>query len=95
MTNALRLNLCKLYDGGRGPQEETKKRQTQEDSLEKTIHVEGMMCGHCENAVKTALEKLEGVASAEADHEKGIARVVLRKCPTPYSRRPLKTKDIK
>ena len=80
VTNALRLNLCKLYDGGRDHKaRETKKRQTQEDSLEKTIHVEGMMCGHCENAVKTALEKLEGVASAEADHEKGIARVVLKK----------------
>ena len=80
VTNALRLNLCKLYDGGRDHKaRETKKRQTQEDSLEKIIHVEGMMCGHCENAVKTALEKLEGVASAEADHEKGIARVVLKK----------------
>ena len=80
VTNALRLNLCKLYDGGRDHKaRETKKRQTQEDSLEKTIHVEGMMCGHCENAVKTALEKLEGVASAEADHEKGIAQVVLKK----------------
>ena len=80
VTNALRLNLCKLYDGGRDHKaRETKKRQTQEDSLEKTIHVEGMMCGHCENAVKTALEKLEGVASAEADHENGIARVVLKK----------------
>ena len=80
VTNALRLNLCKLYDGGRDHKaRETEKRQTQEDSLEKTIHVEGMMCGHCENAVKTALEKLEGVASAEADHEKGIARVVLKK----------------
>ena len=80
VTNALRLNLCKLYDGGRDHKaRETKKRQTQEDSLEKTIHVKGMMCGHCENAVKTALEKLEGVASAEADHEKGIARVVLKK----------------
>ena len=80
VTNALRLNLCKLYDGGRDHKaRETKKRQTQEDSLEKTIYVEGMMCGHCENAVKTALEKLEGVASAEADHEKGIAQVVLKK----------------
>ena len=80
VTNALRLNLCKLYDGGRDHKAKgTEKRQTQEDSLEKIIHVEGMMCGHCENAVKTALEKLEGVASAEADHEKGIARVVLKK----------------
>ena len=80
VTNALRLNLCKLYDGSRDHKAKgTKKRQTQEDSLEKTIHVEGMMCGHCENAVKTALEKLEGVASAEADHEKGIAQVVLKK----------------
>ena len=80
VTNALRLNLCKLYDGGRDHKAKGRKKcQTQEDSLEKTIHVKGMMCGHCENAVKTALEKLEGVASAEADHEKGIAQVVLKK----------------
>ena len=39
--------------------------------------IEGMMCGHCEMTVKKALEKLEGVQSAEVSHEKGEAVVTL------------------
>ena len=80
VTNALRLNLCKLYDASRDHKAKgAKKIKAEENSLEKTIHIQGMMCGHCENAVKTALEKLDGVASAQADHEKGTAQVVLTK----------------
>ena len=37
------------------------------------------MCHHCENAVQKALEAIDGVASAQADHEKGTATVVLEK----------------
>ena len=37
------------------------------------------MCAHCENAVKTALQKLDGVEEATADHQAGIARVTLSK----------------
>ena len=46
---------------------------------EKTItaNVEGMMCAHCENHVKTALEKLDGVASATADHTKNEVIITL------------------
>jgi copper chaperone CopZ len=47
--------------------------------MEKTIKVEGMMCHNCENHVKKALEKLEGVVSATADFEKGTAVVVMDK----------------
>ena len=80
VTNALRLNLCKLYDASRDHKAKAaKKTQAVENSLEKTIRIKGMMCGHCENAVKTALEKLDGVTSAEADHEKGTAQVILSK----------------
>lgn len=43
----------------------------------KLIMIEGMMCGHCERAVKGALEALEGVISAEVSHEKGTAAVEL------------------
>ena len=46
--------------------------------MEKTIKVEGMMCQHCEAAVKKALEKLDFVNEAEASHEKGTA--VVRLC---------------
>lgn len=43
----------------------------------KTMKIDGMMCGHCEMTVKKALEKLDGVASAEVSHEKGRAVVTL------------------
>ena len=49
----------------------------EENDMEKVIEIKGMMCGHCEAHVKKALEALEGVASAEASHEKGTAVVQL------------------
>lgn len=45
--------------------------------MTKTITIEGMMCGHCEAAVKKALEALPGVAAADVSHEKGTAVVTL------------------
>ena len=45
--------------------------------MEKTMKIEGMMCGHCEAAVKKALEALDQVASAEVSHEAGTAVVTL------------------
>ena len=47
--------------------------------MEKTILVEGMMCMHCEAAVKKALEAIDGVESAVASHEAGTAVVQLSK----------------
>ena len=49
----------------------------EENDMKKVIEIKGMMCGHCEAHVKKALEALEGVASAEASHEKGTAVVQL------------------
>lgn len=46
--------------------------------MEKTLKIEGMMCGRCEMHVKKALEALEGVESAVVSHEKGIAVVILK-----------------
>ncbi len=43
--------------------------------MEITMKIEGMQCGHCSSRVKGALEKVEGVASAEVSHETGIAVV--------------------
>ena len=51
--------------------------KTEEATMKKTIHIEGMMCGHCEATVKKALEALDGVQSAEVSHEKGTAVVAL------------------
>ena len=45
--------------------------------MNKTIHIEGMMCGHCEATVKKALEALDGVTSAVVSHEAGTAVVTL------------------
>ena len=45
--------------------------------MTKTMKIEGMMCGHCEAAVKKALEALDGVDSAEVSHEAGTAVVTL------------------
>ena len=45
--------------------------------MKKTIHIEGMMCGHCEAAVKKALEALPQVDAAEVSHTAGTAVVTL------------------
>ena len=45
--------------------------------MTKTIKIEGMMCGHCEAAVKKALEALDQVETAEGSHEAGTAVVTL------------------
>lgn len=58
---------------------ERRKNKIQEDSMKVTLKVEGMMCGHCEKHVKDALEKVEGVISAEANHKKKCAVVTLEK----------------
>lgn len=45
--------------------------------MEKTLKIEGMMCGHCEAAVKKALEAVSGVKQAVVSHESGTAVVTL------------------
>ena len=45
--------------------------------MTKTMKIEGMMCGHCEAAVKKALEALDGVEMAEVSHDAGTAIVTL------------------
>ena len=66
--NALRLNLFDVYN----KKHDKPKKRKEDEKMEKTItaNVEGMMCMHCENRVQAALEKLDGVVSAKADHEK-------------------------
>ena len=45
--------------------------------MKKTMHIEGMMCGHCEATVKKALETLPQVEEAVVSHEAGTAEVTL------------------
>ena len=78
VTNALRLNLFKLHDAGKD--RKTKQHtpiQKEERTMEKTMHIEGMMCCHCEARVKKTLEGIEGVTQAVVSHEQGTAVVTL------------------
>ena len=96
VTNALRLNLFKMYDASKDRKRKMKKVETAENTVSdivladknesenkeetkmtKTMKIEGMMCGHCEAAVKKALEALEQVDTAEVSHEAGTAVVTL------------------
>ncbi len=75
--NALRLNLLNIHDPKRDRIIKTKIPKKECQTMTKTMTIEGMMCTHCESAVKKALEAVEGVASANVSHEKGTAVVEL------------------
>ena len=79
VTNALRLNWFKMYDGSHDKKVRANrsKKEQEEERMTKTIKIEGMMCGHCEAAVKKALEALDQVETAEVSHEAGTAVVTL------------------
>ncbi len=78
VTNALRLNLCRLYDTKKDRKRKQRKQKQQEDAImTKTMKIEGMMCGHCEARVKKALEALPQVTEAEVSHKNGTAVVTL------------------
>ncbi len=49
----------------------------EDNAMKKTLHVEGMMCCHCEARVKKALEALPAVDEAVVSHEAGTAIVTL------------------
>ena len=77
VSNALRLNWFKMYDASKDRKIKTKKQNKEETTMKKTIKIEGMMCGHCEAAVKKALEALDQVDAAEVSHKAGTAVVTL------------------
>lgn len=102
VTNALRLNLLKVYDAGKDKKlkngigggrilDEDKaadsdenaspvcdrKKEKENETMEKTMKIEGMMCGHCEARVKKCLEELPEVTEAVVSHEAGRAVVTL------------------
>ena len=72
VTNALRLNFFRASNNAGKA-----KAAGKEKNMKKTIKIEGLMCSHCDARVKKALEAVPGVASANADHEKGQAVVEL------------------
>lgn len=87
VTNALRLNLVNVHSSKHDKKKKavdiklniTAGNNKEEKTVTKTIKVEGMMCPHCEAAVKKALEAIDGVKEATASHEKCEAVAELEK----------------
>lgn len=77
VSNALRLNFCRLYstkhDRKAKPINNIAIQPSDTAKITKTIKIKGMMCEKCEHRVKTALEAIPQVASASASHTDGIA----------------------
>ena len=83
--NALRLNFVKIYVNNSKYRihqkmvsknvEGNNKIEKETGTMNKTVYIEGMMCGHCEARVKKVLEALDGVEQAEVSHETGTAVV--------------------
>lgn len=86
VTNALRLNLFKMHEHGKDKaikkslghekllvnSQHLSAGEIKEDKSTMEITVKGMMCAHCEAHVKEALEKINGVEEATANHEANL-----------------------
>ena len=81
VSNALRLNFFKMNDASHDKKRKHKavKAAPAGQTITKTISITGLMCGHCENTVKNALEAIPGVEECVASHEKANAIVTLSK----------------
>lgn len=80
ITNALRLNLANIYSEKHDRKIRAKRVNTikkENNTMEITMKIEGMMCGHCEATVKKALEAIPTVIEANVSHENGTAIVKL------------------
>ena len=78
--NALRLNFVNVTSSKSDKKiKEVNIDYTEEFKMTKTIKIDGMMCPHCEAAVKKALEAIDGVTSATASHTEKQATVELSK----------------
>lgn len=79
VTNALRLNFLNIRSSKRDRKIKNKTNKKEKNTMTTTLKINGMMCPHCEATVKTALENIDGVTSAEVSHESGTAVVTLSK----------------
>ena len=98
VTNALRINTIDIYDGRRDKKRRKlfKKDNKENLSMTKTMHIEGMMCGHCEARVKKTLEAISGVKSAVVSHKDGTAIVELEKdVPSSTLKEAVEAQDYK
>lgn len=81
VSNALRLNLCRIHDPSRDRKIDKKENYNMDCTFEMSI--EGMMCPHCEARVKKALEEVSGVKAAEVSHENNSATVTADSSVSP------------
>ena len=113
VSNALRLNWFKMYDGSRDKkrkiknpaaqeteiQKETQKAEIkekeEEETMTKTMKIEGMMCGHCEARVKKALEALPQVDAAEVSHEAGTVLTLNAELDNDVLKKTVEDEDYK
>lgn len=101
VTNALRLNWVKVYDPSKDKNRRKKNAapdavSKEENEMEKTINIEGMMCAHCEATVKKALEALDGVEEADVSEKDDKAVVTLSKdVPDDELKEAVEAKDYK
>lgn len=79
VTNALRLNFLNIRSSKRDRKIKNKTNKKEKNTMTTILKINGMMCPHCEATVKTALESIDGVTSAEVSHESGTAVVTLSK----------------
>ena len=80
VSNALRLNLLRMHDARHDRAirpVELPHIELPKPAMTRTMHIEGMMCGHCEAMVKRVLEGLDGVLEATASHTAGTAVITL------------------
>ena len=81
VTNALRLNLVDIHNTKHDRRIKSALPESdisaESDEKSTSIRVKGMMCGHCEARVKTALEEVSGIEEARPDHESGIVKLVM------------------
>ncbi|MCM1579052.1 MAG: metal-transporting ATPase, partial [Ruminococcus sp.] len=94
VTNALRLNLIDVHDPKRDRKIKIKPKK-EKKTMTKTMKIEGMMCGHCEAAVKKALEALDFVESADVSHETGTAVVTLKSENDSMLKKAVEDKEYK
>ncbi len=73
VTNALRLNFFKVKDMNK----DINTKREENKVMKKTVKIEGMMCGHCEAHVKSALESVAGITEAVVSHKTGTAVITL------------------
>ncbi|MCI7607394.1 MAG: heavy metal translocating P-type ATPase, partial [Spirochaetales bacterium] len=100
VTNALRINSIDIYDGRKDKPRRKHNKKTidikENTIMTKTMHIEGMMCCHCEARVKKTLEAIAGVKSATVSHENGTAIVEMdNDIPSETLKKAVEDQDYK